>query len=107
MGLSGRGFLQSFLFEQNPLSLQPPAIAAQSTIPPHHTVTGNGNRKRVSGTDPGDRSCGFRFSNTRRNIRVAYGITGGDLLQGLPNAPLKSCALYVQRKAKATAMRVF
>src|SRR6266699_631468 len=84
-----------FLGEETLLAFFAPAIAAEVPVFAHHAMAGNDERDGIgcAGLGNGARSPGFPDGLGNFTIRACATIRDG--LQGLPDAPLESCCLYI------------
>ena len=89
---------RNFSVDQGLLALNPPRIARQRSVVPHHAVTRYGDREVVRGAGTGNRTYGSGRTNSLRDFCVGNCLADRDLLERLPHPPLEGSAADVKRQ---------
>src|ERR1022692_4746892 len=84
--------------EQVPLAPHPPAITTRIAILAHHAMARNCNSDRIARTRARHGPRRFRPADLLGNLAVASGIAVRDVPELLPDQPLESGGLNVERQ---------
>src|SRR4051812_23975477 len=95
-----RGCQMSLAVKKRTLALHSPSISGKSSIVADHAMAGNCYRQRVCTASLSHGPNGVRHTDPICNIGVARRRAGRDVIQGLPDALLKSGAPNIQRQGK-------
>lgn len=84
--------------EQFLFSFQTPAISVEFAITADYAMTGDDHGDRILATSPGDGTHRCRLANLFSNLPIGTRLSSGNLLQSIPDTPLKRRAPHIERK---------
>jgi hypothetical protein len=86
-----------FAIQQGRFAFDAPAVTGACAIAAHHSMTRNGDCQRIGGTGTSHSADGSGFSDLLRNLGVARGRAGRNLLQRFPDLSLERGAADIER----------